>query len=180
MVRSLACLFVAALMAPQCVFGQEGSEVEDAAVLSAIVQSFCAGLVAKGEARFLVLSDQSLAVEHDYGKDPIGHEALASLNSRNAISQTLPKLALCPSVHLTSEEEIRAALRRYGGDDYITGFRQVFPGSFGPTNVSLPGYAEGGTVAVVVVEKAGGSFYYVLRKREGKWSVERTVFRSIA
>src|SRR5690349_7124386 len=142
MVRLAVCLLVYVLMAPQYVVGQEGSEVQDAAVLSAIVQSFCARLLAKGESRFLVLSDQSVVVTHDYGKDPIGHEALTSLNSRNAVSQTLPKLTLCPSVHLISQREISATFGTYLGDDYITGFRQAFPGSFGPTNVSLPGYAE--------------------------------------
>jgi len=178
--KFVACLSFLALSA----LAQDSVGLEDAAVLSTVVQSMCTGLVTHGESGYLVLSDRSEEVGNKEGRKEFDRGALASLINRNSVSHQLPSITLCPGVRVFKHDDIRAAIETfsadYFNDDFISNFRQAFPGSFGPTGMSLPGYADNCESALVVVSNAGGSFYYLLRKVEGKWSVEKTVYRSIA
>jgi hypothetical protein len=181
MARLFLYLLVFGLLAVNSNAADEATNSEDAAVLSVIAQSMCASLASRGETRYLVLSDESEQIKSDGGKKSLGRDAVASLVSRNSAHYPLPKITLCPGIRLFKAEVIRSAEQKFiENDDYISGFRQAFPGAFGPTDMSLPGYTENATRALVVVSNAGGSFYYVLFKKNGKWHIEKTVFRSIA
>ena len=180
MTRFLVSLFLLVLSAPTCTIAQESGGTDDAAILSTVVQSMCLGLATHGEKRYIVLSDRSEEIGRDGGKEGLNRDALASLVARNSLSHQLPKITLCSSVKVFKRDDIRAAENKFVSDDFLSDFRKAFPGSFGPTTLSLPGYAEGGTSALVVMSNAGGSFYYVLRRVDGKWRVDKSVFRSIA
>ena len=181
MTRLLLNLLVFGLFAVNCCVADEANNSEDVAVLSVIAQSMCASLASSGEARYLVLSDESEQIKSDGGKESLRQEAVASLVSRNSVSYPLPKITLCPTIRLFKASVIRSAEKKFAeSDDYISSFRRAFPGAFGPTDMSLPGYTENGTKALVVVSNAGGSFYYVLHKQGGQWRIEKIVFRSIA
>lgn len=152
---------------------------EDREVLSAVIQNLCD----KAGPGYSVLSTSTVAVDPSFVDDGLDRESVRSLLRRNKTSGPLPPLDLCPKLKGASQSEIDVSMNVRQPDGSTIGwpgFYKAFPGATGAMYLTLPGYSKHGDLAVVQVAGAcndlcGGGSYWILRKIDGKWLLDKTV-----
>lgn len=166
----------ASSVAPSKAISDRVHAAEDAAVLSAIVDDRCKYSASHNERRYEILSDQTSTVS-DVPKDTkIDSSASRSLALRNKAPHQLPGMTLCSAFKRVSRAKIDAAMHEKGW----SGFYEVFPQASGISYFSLPGYSVDGAKAVVMFSGScdllcGATSYWVLKKIEGRWTVQTSV-----
>ncbi|OOG59272.1 hypothetical protein [Rhodanobacter sp. C03] len=152
------------------------SPTEDIAVLSAILTNRCEYAASHAGKKYELLSAQALFVDHVTSSSKLDSSAMNSLLLRNKTAHDLPTLSLCPGYKSVPQVEIEAAMAKKGWP----GFYKAFPNASGISYLSLPGYSLDGNVAIVEFSgscnlRCGSSFFWVMHKVEGKWTLYKVV-----
>ena len=158
----------------------EGSEGDDQAVLSAIMENRCNYAASHSQGVRDLLSSESSPIDETQFPHEFDRDAVTSLRLRNEAPTSLPKIKLCEQYHLASQNDIKEGVAREavtGSKDWWARFHKAFPDTHGIFYLSQPGYSKNGDLALVRVSVAcgrlcGSAFYWVLRKIDTKWVIE--------
>jgi hypothetical protein len=152
---------------------------EDVAVLG-VVLGDCSK---RDEGSYYVVSSRALS-PHDFMLKALPSTIEGrTLLERNARVSQLPAMPPCPGIRVEAEEDIVAALKAKAPptdppQPGWEGFYARYPGARGVFRVSLPGYTQDGSGAVVIVSAAcgplcGSGVLLHLEKTTGKWQIVR-------
>lgn len=107
-------------------------------------------------------------------------EAIRDYKRRNAEPESLRYIgAISPRIEFVSAEDIERIFPANSAVDPWTNFYKRYPGSGGLVSLSVPGFNEDHTEALVYVAHmcgglCGGGEFVILKKDRGRWVVDRT------
>lgn len=146
--------------------------LRDGFVLSAVIRYQCARAAANGDTKYMILAPNSASIDTPVIAKPHDRNAVASLKRRNSKTQLLPRNISISCFKSLSAAKLAAALPNGNWQH----FHSVLPNAWGIFYLSLPGYSQDGTTALVQGSQQCGpmcanGFYWVLRLVNGKWQV---------
>lgn len=149
------------------------AESWDQQVLMAVLTKLCA----QKTAGYVLIPDATSIVAPYFTPSTLNPSAKASLLDRNKASVDLAVVPHCENLKSIKHEQLE---RELGGTremhELWSAFYERHAGASGVIMLSLPGYSEDGTIAVVQVAgtcgaTCGGGTFWVLQRAGRKWEV---------
>ena len=171
-------VFASVLLGAACLSARaaDATSSADREVFSIVGRELCLRIKASYE----ILDDRASSQSAPTLAPDIDTAALKQAIERSHDGPSLPSGIGCSKLRVTDSALIQKIFKSTDSD--VTGgwpkFHTAFPGATGLTQLSLPGYAEEGTVAVVIVsgycgDLCGAGFIWQLRKTQDHWVLDK-------